>query len=223
VDGGTITTEGSGTSAGIFAQSVGGGGQAGGIGIGIIDTPNYTPPPGYVGFSIPMGSGNSTGNGGRVSVTMNGAITTKGDDAIGIFAQSVGSGGGIAGQAVCAAPCSERVGSVGTYGSSGPVEVGLEGTITTKGQYSHGIFAQSAAGSASPAGNVSVTLATGSAILVNGADADGIFAQSVGGTNGAINVSIGTGAVVQGGSGDSSSEYTSSMAQRGTRWTTPAR
>ena len=203
VNGGTITTGGSGTSAGIFAQSVGGGGgQAGGVGLGIIDTPKSSSVPSWIGKSIPMGSGNSTGNGGKVTVKMNGAITTKGEDAIGMFAQSVGSGGGLAGQAVCAAPCSERVGSVGTNGSSGPVEVTLGGSITTAGQYSHGIFAQSAAGSASPAGNVSVTLASGSSIQVNGPNADAILAQSVGGTNGTVSVT--NHGFVQGGSGDSS-------------------
>jgi hypothetical protein len=92
VNGGTITTEGSGTSAGIFAQSVGGGGQAGGVGLGIIDTPKFSSDlPSWIGKSIPMGSGKSTGNGGNVTVKMNGAITTKGEDAIGVFAQSVGS------------------------------------------------------------------------------------------------------------------------------------
>ena len=210
-DRGTITTEGSGSSYGIFAQSIGGGGgQAGGVGFGIIDTPYYTPPPNYIGTSVPMGVPNkSSGDGGAVNVTINGSITTKGQDAIGIYAQSVGGGGGLSGQAAdpasCPAPCSELVGSLGNTGSAGLVKVSLDGTITTDGQYSHGIFAQSAAGSASPAGNVSVGLAPRSSILVNGADADAIFAQSVGGTNGAINVGVGPGAMVQGGSGNSSS------------------
>jgi PEP-CTERM motif len=79
--------------------------------------------------------------------------------------------------------------------------VKLNGAITTNGQYSHGVFAQSAAGSASAAGNVSVSLATGSSIRVNGPDADAIFAQSVGGANGTITVS--NAGFVQGGSGDS--------------------
>jgi hypothetical protein len=80
--------------------------------------------------------------------------------------------------------------------------VTLGGSITTAGQYSHGIFAQSAAGSASPAGNVSVTLASGSSIQVNGPNADAILAQSVGGTNGTVSVT--NHGFVQGGSGDSS-------------------
>ena len=80
----------------------------------------------------------------------------------------------------------------------------LNGTITTKGDYSHGIFAQSAAGSTSPAGNVSVQLSTGTAsILANGANADAILAQSVGGTNGAIRIDVGSGVLVHGGSGNS--------------------
>jgi PEP-CTERM motif len=154
-----------------------------------------------------MGPGDSRGNGGSVDVEVTGSITTKGNDAVGIFAQSVGGGGGMAGQdATCVAPCSERVGSVGANGSAGPVTVNLNGAITTEGQYSHGIFAQSAAGSASPAGIVSVTIGTdsSSSVLVKGADADGILAQSVGGTNGAIKVSVDAGSIVQGGSGDAS-------------------
>jgi hypothetical protein len=204
---GTNTTDGSNSSYGIFAQSVGGGGgQAGGAGFGIIDSPtNRVTPPSYIGKSIPMGSGDSSGNGGAVTVTMDGSITTKSNNGVGIFAQSIGGGGGIAGQsgnpATCPAPCSDQVGSVGEHGSAGPVTVKLTGAITTNGQYSHGVFAQSAAGSASAAGNVSVSLAAGSSIRVNGPDADAIFVQSVGGTNGTITVN--NAGFVQGGSGDS--------------------
>jgi hypothetical protein len=210
VKGGSITI-GAGSSFGIFAQSIGGGGgQAGGIGIGIIDTPYYTPPPNTVGIIGTRGAeSQSSGKGGPVNVTMNGSLSTMGADAIGIYAQSVGGGGGLSGQsgdASCpAGNCSELVGSNGNPGSAGPVNVTVNGTITTNGQYSHAIFAQSAAGTTSPAGNVTVSLAPGSSVLANGADANAIFAQSVGGADGAIDVSVGAGAVVQGGSGDSSS------------------
>jgi hypothetical protein len=203
--GGLITTKGSGSSAGIFAQSVGGGGgEAGGVGFGIIDTPYYTPPPNYIGTSIPMGSGDSSGDGGAVIVVVNAKVATTGDGAVGVFAQSVGGGGGLAGEpsdACSPASCSERVGSVGAHGAAGPVTVTLNGTITTGGQYSHGVFAQSAAGSASRAGDVSISIKGGSSLLANGADADAIFAQSVGGANGTITVI--NGGIVRGGSADS--------------------
>jgi hypothetical protein len=194
---GTSTTDGSNSSYGIFAQS----------GFGIIDVPtNRVTPPSYIGKSIPMGSGDSSGNGGPVNVIMSGSIATKSNNGVGVFAQSIGGGGGIAGQsgvpATCPAPCSEQVGSVGEHGSAGIVIVQLTGAITTNGQYSHGVFAQSAAGSASQAGNVSVSLATGSSIRVNGPDADAIFAQSVGGANGTVTLS--NAGFVQGGSGGSS-------------------
>jgi PEP-CTERM motif len=206
---GVITTEGSGTADGIFAQSVGGGGgQAGGVGFGIIDTP-YSSPPSWIGTSVPMSSiaNKSSGNGGAVSTTMTGSITTKGNDAIGIYAQSVGGGGGIRGQAAdlasCPNPCTDLVGSLGNTGSAGSVKVDLFGSVTTGGQYSHGIFAQSAAGSASAAGNVAVGIETNSSVLANGANSDGILAQSVGGSNGSIEINVLTGAVVRGGSGES--------------------
>ena len=102
VDGvGTITTEGGGGAYGIFAQSVGGGGgQAGGV---EFRHHRYavSSPPSYIGTSVPMSSiaNKSSGDGGPVAAVMNGTITTKGNDAIGIFAQSVGGGGGMRGQA----------------------------------------------------------------------------------------------------------------------------
>ena len=214
--GGTITTEGSiptdgsGVSYGIFAQSTGGGGgEAGGVGFGIVDAPYAGSLPSYIGTNLLMGiRGQSSGNGGTAGVTMTGSITTKGNDAIGIFAQSVGGGGGLSGQAhdpaSCPPPCSDLVGSLGNTGSAGPVRVSLSGTVTTDGLYSHGIFAQSAAGATSPAGDVTVGINPGSSVLVKGADADAILAQSVGGTNGAISVFVSSGATVQGGSGNSS-------------------
>jgi hypothetical protein len=77
---GAITTQ-SQESYGIFAQSVGGFAGSAGVGGGII------------AFG---GSGNSAGDGGQVSVTVQdtGVITTTGDDSFAIFAQSVGGGGG---------------------------------------------------------------------------------------------------------------------------------
>ena len=66
-------------SKGIFAQSVGGGGGEGGSSGGMVS----------VG-----GRGGAGGFGSLVQVTNGGSITTIGDNSGGIFAQSVGGGGG---------------------------------------------------------------------------------------------------------------------------------
>jgi hypothetical protein len=135
-------------SYGIMAQSLGGGGGIGGnanigsdfkIGIG--------------------GSGGASGNGGQVNVINSGAITTKGDDAHGIYAQSVGGGGGIAGNVVRGVafpvvhyqvPYTQYfgvgVGFGGKGGAGGKVTVASTGNIATQGNGAHGIFAQSVGG-----------------------------------------------------------------------------
>ena len=80
-----ITTFG-GNAMAIDAQSVGGGGGTGGIAsIGIT---------GKIGIG---GKGGAGGDGGTVSVTNQAALTTSGTASYGIFAQSIGGGGGRAG------------------------------------------------------------------------------------------------------------------------------
>lgn len=71
---------------GIFAQSVGGGGGTGGS----TTLTNV----GKIGIG---GLGGAAGDGGDVFVQNDGAISTQGEGAYGIFAQSVGGGGGTAG------------------------------------------------------------------------------------------------------------------------------
>ena len=159
-----VVTQGSGRSYGIFAQSIGGGGgETGGLGFGIIDTTFPNPPPATVGISSGSGADAGDGDGGSVQVKLEGThVTTSGDDAIGVFAQSVGGGGGVGGQTVSTSgscqtsPCGYTVGSTYGTGNAGPVTVELisGSAISTTGQYSHGIFAQSAAGNASSAGAI---------------------------------------------------------------------
>ena len=75
--GGSVYTYGD-VSAGIFAQSVGGG----------------------VGMStstVTLGGSNISSNGGTVQVTVNGTVTTSGSESIGVLAQSVGGGSGSTG------------------------------------------------------------------------------------------------------------------------------
>ncbi|GKX33418.1 MAG: hypothetical protein MnENMB40S_10360 [Rhizobiaceae bacterium MnEN-MB40S] len=185
-------------SIGIFAQSVGGGGgYAGSVQFG----PSEFYGTGLDGMSTSDVS--SFGDGGDVTVTVNGDITTKRGASVGIFAQSVGGGGGVGGQADGTSTSDPEVyiGNGGGDGMGGTVSVVYEsGTITTAGVGSHGIFAQSAGGpSAGTSGATKVSVDVSGDIIVSGKGAHGIFAQSVGEGMGKIAVTIAEGATVQGG------------------------
>ena len=122
-----ITTTGKGSDS-IFAQSVGGGGG------------NAVASGGVLSLG---GDGSAGGNGGAVVVTNSGRLETSRAEARGILAQSVGGGGGAGGS-------SGGLGSVGGRGSStgngGAVMVDNSGTITTGGDGSDSIFAESIGG-----------------------------------------------------------------------------
>ncbi|MEO4041239.1 autotransporter outer membrane beta-barrel domain-containing protein [Hoeflea sp. CAU 1731] len=185
-------------SFGVFAQSVGGGGgYAGSVQFG----PSEFYGTGLDGMSTSDVS--SFGDGGDVTVTVNGDITTKRGASVGIFAQSVGGGGGVGGQAdgTYTSDPEVYIGNGGGDGMGGTVSVVYEsGTITTYGVGSHGIFAQSAGGpSAGTSGATKVSVDVSGDIIVSGEGAHGIFAQSVGEGMGKIAVTIAEGATVQGG------------------------
>jgi len=148
----TSTIETSGIFAhGVYAQSVGGGGGLGGTiakgPSGLIDT--------NVG-GITLHGGNA-GSGNEVTVTSFGNITTgalvsegfeaSGFASMGVYAQSVGGGGGLAGGGLN--NFAVLSGSAGGHGSGGDVTVHHTGNITTNGAFSHAIYAQSEGGSAS--------------------------------------------------------------------------
>ncbi|RPI07190.1 MAG: hypothetical protein EHM71_11165, partial [Zetaproteobacteria bacterium] len=143
---GDIETSGKAAHA-IFAQSVGGGGGiAGNVDRGVES----------FGTNLAFGrDGGSAGDGGAVTVTSAGNITTRGSGAYGIFAQSVGGGGGLAGDI---GPGIGFAGSVGGDGSAGEVKITHTGNITTHGDTSHAIFAQSAGGHADLVLQQTVTL-----------------------------------------------------------------
>jgi uncharacterized protein with beta-barrel porin domain len=199
-------------SEAIFAQSVGGGGGNGGIaGSFNISTLPLTP---AVGVSV-GGSGGGGGSGGIVTVDNfgTGTILTGAANSTGIFAQSVGGGGGTGGYAMTAA--ASLFGSVGVSiggsggiaGNGGSVNVDNDGQIVIEGNNSIGIMAQSVGGGggiASDALSVAVVpvfiggqtgangtggdvkvVNTGS-ITIDGDNSIGIFAQSVGGGGGMV-------------------------------------
>jgi len=184
-----ISTEGK-RSVGIFAQSVGGGGGAaswlgGAEGAAEVALAN---------------SALGNGDGGAVTVDSIGDIVTHGAGAHGIFAQSVGGGGGVAsalGEGFSGTTLLNFAGSAGGPGAGGPVSVEHTGNILTYGDTAHGIFAQSEGGIAS-AGNIHVGI--DGAAIASGLDSDGIRAQSHGlPLNGDIDVLVGTNGTVVGG------------------------
>jgi hypothetical protein len=119
------------------------------------------------------GRGGATGDGGAVTIDLSGgSITTLGgeiestdpneaiDSGFGIFAQSVGGGGGLSG-------------NIG-LGGAGRVDVEVGGAVTATGDGAQGVFAQSVA----PDGSRKVTVTENGAVRTSGTDASGILAQS---------------------------------------------
>ncbi len=219
-----VTTTGA-FSHGIVAQSVGGGGGSGGSAMTfqfsnadvVPEIPVLDDISGLTNLSMTLqGSGGAGGNGGDVTLNSTGRIRTSGDFAMGVVAQSVAGGGGLAGfynpQGVTSNEIVNSIfntfvdteaglsfaGSVGGAGTAGHVVVNHTGTIETTGDGAHGLFAQSAAGQGT-AGNVDITLH--GSITASGKNADGIYAQSGGGGgNGNITIAVNDG-IVSGGSG----------------------
>ncbi len=239
---GDITTE-LDISRGIFAQSVGGGGGTGGdsgtsgsaasVGTEIIDgvvsvfsvaslAKNYSNY--FTAWTISLGGeGGASGDGDTVEVSNSATIETSGDDATGIYAQSVGGGGGVGGTGTGASVATqvELGGDSGAGGHGGDVTVTNSGDITTSGARANGIWAQSVgggggdagdveaafgselsdvgftfaldigltgagdAGNGGDGGDVSVT-STDADITVTGENSVGVWAQSVGGGGGSV-------------------------------------
>ena len=178
-DGDGILTEGD-NAAGILVQSIGGGGGNGGDAVsaamGITKVAADEAHTLQVEVSI-GGSGGSGNHGGAVEVDNRGGIVTLGASSYGIFAQSVGGGGGIGGRAnslnvvfgkactipfFCKGPENEKnnwsltatVGGDGGSGSNGgDVTVDNSGDIATSGVSAAGILAQSVGGGGGVGGN----------------------------------------------------------------------
>ena len=193
---GTIITEGTG-AYGIFAQSLGGGGGNGSTVISITGQSTDSSSS-VMGFSI-GGQGETGGTGGSVSVDNSGLIDTTGDDAHGIFAQSLGGGGGNGGMSIAAAlsigsatntPLISIGGFGGDGGDGGSVVVDNSGEIVTRGANAHGILAQSIGGGGgnasmgfSASGNVTTLFASNALSAILGATGGGD-----GGTGGDVTV-----------------------------------
>ena len=166
---GTISTSG-GWTHGIFAQSIAGGGGNGALNVtGEFNWADSKNSGGKTDLSIVAGLGGHGGAGadaGNVAVTTDGGtITTAGDYSRGIFAQSIGGGGGTGGMNVTgvfaknSSPVSIGVGGFGGGGGhAGSASVtrgsaaSAAGKITTDGTGAIGIEASSIGGGGGDAG-----------------------------------------------------------------------
>jgi hypothetical protein len=208
---GDISTAGAGSDA-IFAQSVGGGGGNGGFaGVGSL---------GGIGVSVGVGgSGGAGANGSTVNVTSAGNLTTAGSDAVGLFAQSIGGGGGNGGfslgLALGGGAIGVNVGGTGAAGGdAGAVTVNSTGAITTganggTGANAEGLIAQSVGGGGGNggfSGNVSIGVVAGIGVSVGGTgggggDAGAVSVTSAGDISTIFNNSTGVLAQSLGGGG----------------------
>ncbi|MEM1079446.1 MAG: hypothetical protein AAGI09_13065 [Pseudomonadota bacterium] len=216
---GDITTSNA-RANGIWAQSVGGGGGdagdvEGAFGAGVDDLFSALTDTDDVNFSIDIGAnydgdaGNG-GDGGAVTVELSAAdLTTTGDSAIGIWAQSVGGGGGTAGSTSLSV---YFAGSNGAEGDGGDVDVSLDGgNVSVTGDASVGLFAQSSSGStysseetddldsyfeydgdsSYESGDVTIALNDSSSIAVSGENNRAVMAAATGySVSGAISLSV---------------------------------
>ncbi len=195
---------------GVLAQSIGGGGGAGGFAV----SGNVA---GGWGVNLALGgSGGSGGSANTVTVNSSSEILTSGDLSDGISAQSIGGGGGTGGFAIAAQGSLGIGGNVGIGGGGGSGNAGNDvgvtntGLIVTAGTASNGILAQSIGGGGGDAGFViaaalsqtnaatfgfgasgaggsdagTVTVANDASIGTSASNAQGIEAQSIGGGGG---------------------------------------
>lgn len=149
-------------SGGIVAQSIGGGGGNGGTSV---DADNGTSAA-SLNVSVGMG-GHGTGGGSSadVLVNANGDIQTSGDKSAGIIAQSISGSGGNGGNVVSSISSTSLLtanisanfgGSAGDGAKAGSAAANLAGSITTFGDHSAGMFAQSIGGGGGNGGSVHV-------------------------------------------------------------------
>src|SRR5690606_26953152 len=198
----TILTDGA-DAHGVVLQSIGAGGGVGGM--------TLPADGGSVAGAIVLGG---TGDGNGQTVTVDDAVLrigTQGDRAVGLVAQSIGGGGGIAGAGAAGGLSGVSVGGQGdAIAHGGDVSVRLAGgsLIQTAGRGAHGMVAQSigggggiagdlggaplAVGAAGPDGGTAggggdggvVTIDVNADIVTTGDNAFGILAQSIGGGGG---------------------------------------
>ncbi|MEO1207495.1 MAG: autotransporter domain-containing protein [Pseudomonadota bacterium] len=147
-------------ASGIVAQSIGGvGGNGGTGGTGGDGLPNPGPgAPGVKGLGGDGGAGGLSGSSGPITIDNTGAITTLGNSANGISAETRGGDGGTGGSGGIGSLVgigSQRSGIPGLGGAGGnssTIAINNGGDIATSGTSSNGISVVSIAGNAGAAG-----------------------------------------------------------------------
>lgn len=151
---GRISTDGS-DSYGILAQSIGGGGGAGGA--STAKSQVYAAEDVSISLSASLGgSGGQAGSGGLLAATNTGLITTGGEGAVGMLAQSIGGGGGAGGDSSSASTATggefdisasmSLGGKGGTAGDGGGATGTNNGLLLTTGESAAGMLVQSVGG-----------------------------------------------------------------------------
>jgi hypothetical protein len=176
---------------GILTQSIGGGG-------GYLGDPNAFNPLSATSYSSPLintGTNiNTAAGGGNVQPTVNGNIILNGPNQIGVIAQSIGGGGGIASVNGTTTTQNASAGSGTVPGLGGQVQVQVNGSIIDNGNKGGtvGIFAQSSGNAQSNYGRNIIT------VLLEGTKnpTTGVFVGA--------QVNANTGIIVSGGSNTSS-------------------
>src|SRR5690606_19538881 len=176
VNEGDILTEGD-LAHGVFLQSIGGGGGTGGAaggpeetdpsdedlinsGIGLVTLPGdfvqaAEPADGGPDMTVSVGgTGGASGDGGDIAFDNEGRIATLGGGAHGLFAQSIGGGGGVGGNA--GGGTLNVGGQGGATGDGGDIDIVNRGLISTEGAQATGIFAQSVGGGGGVGGAVGI-------------------------------------------------------------------
>ena len=198
---GQVTTYGP-DAYGLIAQSVGGGGGAGGAAAArtVALSPDKRIP--AVSISVALGGKGGGGNtGDTAGVTNSSLVTTAGEGATAMVAQSIGGGGGVGGDSTAVAYSGGAQGGIkisvatavggsgGSGGFAGAANGGNSGLLLTLGTDAYGMLAQSVGGGGGAGG-------AGDATASSGLAKQGIsVAITVGGTGG----SGGTGGIVTAG------------------------
>ena len=134
-------------SVGLFAQSVGGGG-----GIATAD----------VAATYAL-QAHGNGNGGTVSVVNHGSIIMTGDNAAGVFVQSIGGGGGVVGKSGDLLGLDPMFqGTAGGTGTGASVSLTQDRDVAAIGLNSVALLLQSAGGTGN--GNIELTVTAGTTI-----------------------------------------------------------
>ncbi|MEQ1369696.1 ESPR-type extended signal peptide-containing protein [Acinetobacter schindleri] len=226
---GLIITKGDYSHA-IYAKSLGGGGGDGGFAVTGSLSNNVT------SLQANVGVGGFGGDGNRadvVTVNRMGDIYTRGTEAVGIFAQSIGGGGGDGGMAITANLAKAdsyqlgfTLGGAGGDGHAGSkVNIDNVGTILTKGFKSQAIKAQSIGGGGGNGGTSAAFNAKGINIksnfvitaAVGGWGGDGGFSDKVTVKNDGLLITRGDSAQailaqsIGGGGGDGGNAYSGTL------------